>query len=107
MVAAAESLTHHGVSTRLLRWMREVELPGEASDHVWMGRRIEEAVEQISERIPREMGQKLVMSGGGAGGVLFSRGVGAVGSGPAAVRVSPRRVAAGGVRFIAAGRGGL
>jgi hypothetical protein len=43
--------------------MREVELPGEASDHVWMGRRIEEAVEQISERIPREMGLSLEAAG--------------------------------------------
>lgn len=43
--------------------MRQIELPGEASDHVWMGQRLEQAVEQMAERMSHERGQELLISG--------------------------------------------
>lgn len=63
MVATPDTHQHLGVSTRLLRMMRQVHLPGEESDHVWMGQRIEEAVDQMAERMSHERGQELLISG--------------------------------------------
>lgn len=63
MVAVPDSNTLHRVSPRLLRMLRDAELPGDQRDHEWMGQRIQEAAEKLKDRFPHEYGQDLIFFG--------------------------------------------
>ena len=63
MVAVPDTDTHLRVSPRLLRMLQDAELPGDRTDHEWMGQRIQEAAEKLTDRFPAEYGQDLILSG--------------------------------------------
>ena len=63
MVGIPDTDTYQRVSPRLLRMLKDAELPGDRCDHEWMGRRIQDAAEKLTDRFPREYGEDLILSG--------------------------------------------
>lgn len=63
MVAVPELDTLDRVSPRLLRMLREIEVPGDETDHVWMGRQLQAAAAKLTGRFPDRFCQDLLVSG--------------------------------------------
>jgi hypothetical protein len=63
VVAVPDTDTVDRVSPRVLRMLQDMQLPGDREDHAWIGERIQEAAQKLSDRFPHEFGQDLLVSG--------------------------------------------